>query len=1008
MHLPVVRPSVVLCAALALSLSVASAGLTQPVDAAMTERSRAVAAEMEALFSGGDAARIDAELFPRMGELLSLFDPVDPAKGDLLVERLMDVKGMLGDGPAQDELAALYEKRARDAHGRDSEPHLAARIRSAFSLMQAGRGDVGYGRLRAALLASARTDHHAFTIRQYMEAANLFHANGMNDEAGQLFADGSQTQAARADIKELADFYLAYAQFRTAVIDPQQHFVPLYSAATQLYARHYGNESRELIHANDKLATAMAGIGQYGTAVSLAQGNYDLALDALGPDDTITWRLANNLADVLRGLGAPARALEYDRTVLENRTRHYGRNHFNTLVSANNNAQNHLDLGDWDDARRLFVLCRDIAVATADEANLPVMEAWLDYTDLVSGEKPMDEAAVARMEALVTDADYPAILSLKAANLLADHFAKAGNAERRMKHLEQAYNIAGSEMSTTHPLAFAGRIAIANAQAETDTAAAAASFAAIDTEMLAWVYLQVFYAGNRDVADTTRAMADDMLYHYGRLAERDAAAVPAFADAVRRWPSLSTVDADNLLKIERLLDADDGESAELLRGVSRQSRIARELFASGGEQDLAFSFVDTLREIEGRLNSHVADRYALTRDSLSAPLPAAAALLAPGQVLVQYFITRQWRGDREAADPLEDTRLYAIVSRAGRAPALRHLGDPRQIVAGDMTVQMASLRSTRSSGARGAVPLASARSTFSDLHERLIAPLAAELEGAEAVFVIPDGQLFAVPFPMLPDPQGKLLDERFEMRFLTRPEALYTLSSSQTLAAGGRAVLAGGIDYSRGEQRGAEPLPGTLREVEAIAGILESDRLAIDRLTAGDVSEAALRERMEGAAIAHLATHGAYRSARAGGVSNVDTLWQSEVILSGSGDRHSMARDETDGRLYAFELMSWDLRSLELLVLSACETGRGEETFVGGLRGLPTAIDIAGARRSLLTLWPVADDGTAEFMVRYYDYLTEGQTYSQALRQTRRDAIAGKLPAASSPLVWGAFVLFEN
>lgn len=982
-----------------LPLLVVAPAAARPADGA------AVLAEMEALFSQGDAARIDAELFPRMRELLAL---LDPAQGDLLVERLMDVKGMLGDGPAQDELAALYEKRARDAHGEASEPHLAARIRGAFSLMQAGRVEEGYGRLREALRASARTDHHAFTIGQYMEAANIFHANGMNEEAGAIFSDGSQTPAARADIRELADFYLAYAQFRTAVIDPQQHFVPLYSAALHLYARHYGEESRELIHANDKLATAMANIGQYGTAVSLMQDNYDRGLEALGPDDTITWRLANNLADVLRGLGAPSRALEYDRVVLENRIRHYGQNHFNTLVSANNNGQDYLDLGDWDNARKLFSLCRDIVVATGDAENLPVMEAWLDYTGLVSGEKPMDAAAIARMEALVTDADYPAILSLKAANLLADHFAGTGDRDRRLKHLEQAHNIAGAEMSTTHPLTFAGRIALANARAETDTAAAAAEFAAIDGKMLAWVHLQVSYAVNRDVADTTRAMADDMLYHYGRLAERDASVVPAFADAARRWPSLSTADADNLLKIERLIDADDGEGADLVRQVARQSRIARELFASGGEQDLAFSFVDTLREVEGRLSSHVADRYALTRDKLSAPLPAAAALLAPGEALVHYFITRRWRSDREAADPFVDTRLYAIVSRAGAAPVLRHLGDPRQIVGGGAAVEMASLRAIRSSGGRGAVPLTIARSTFSNLHARLVAPLAADLEGAGTVFVIPDGQLFAVPFAMLSDAEGRLLEERFELRFLTRPEALYRLRAGQTLGEGGRAVLAGGIDYSRGDEDGAEPLPGTLREVEAIAGILKSDRLSIETLTGGDVSEAALRQRMEGATIAHLATHGAYRSARAGGVGNVDTLWQSEVILSGSGDRHAMARDEADGRLYAFELMSWDLRAMELLVLSACETGRGEETFVGGMRGLPTAIDIAGARRSLLTLWPVADDGTAEFMVRYYEHLTEGRTWSEALRLTRRDAIAGRLPAASSPLVWGAFVLFEN
>ena len=104
----------------------------------------------------------------------------------------------------------------------------------------------------------------------------------------------------------------------------------------------------------------------------------------------------------------------------------------------------------------------------------------------------------------------------------------------------------------------------------------------------------------------------------------------------------------------------------------------------------------------------------------------------------------------------------------------------------------------------------------------------------------------------------------------------------------------------------------------------------------------------------------------------------------------------------------WDLSNLDLIVLSACETARGQETFVGGLRGLPTAIDIAGAKRSLLTLWPVDDAGTAAFMVSFYGRLAAGQTYPEALRQTRRDARDGKVAGARDPRVWAAFVMFEN
>ncbi|SNS79322.1 MULTISPECIES: CHAT domain-containing protein [unclassified Azospirillum] len=99
---------------------------------------------------------------------------------------------------------------------------------------------------------------------------------------------------------------------------------------------------------------------------------------------------------------------------------------------------------------------------------------------------------------------------------------------------------------------------------------------------------------------------------------------------------------------------------------------------------------------------------------------------------------------------------------------------------------------------------------------------------------------------------------------------------------------------------------------------------------------------------------------------------------------------------------------MDLLVLSACETGRGEETFLGGVRGLPVAASLAGVKRSLLTLWPVADEGTADFMLGFYKNLKAGQTYAEALRTTRRQAMEGAIPTTRDPSVWAAFVLFEN
>jgi len=259
-----------------------------------------------------------------------------------------------------------------------------------------------------------------------------------------------------------------------------------------------------------------------------------------------------------------------------------------------------------------------------------------------------------------------------------------------------------------------------------------------------------------------------------------------------------------------------------------------------------------------------------------------------------------------------------------------------------------------------------------------------------------------VPFSLLPGADGGLLEDRFTIRMLTSPDALIAIHARETLEKTGAMLLAGGIEYG---VPGPMPLPGTKTEIEAIAKLARARGAPVEMLSGSGVSESTLRDKIGKARIAHLATHGFYHDSTASGL---DTLWQSGIVLSGAGDSRWPLRDDKDGYLYAFELMDWDLSGLDLLVLSACETGRGDESFVSGLRGLPTALGIAGARRALLTLWPVADEGTANFAVRYYEHLADGMTYSDALRQTRRDARDGKVAGANDPSVWAAFVLFEG
>jgi CHAT domain-containing protein len=94
--------------------------------------------------------------------------------------------------------------------------------------------------------------------------------------------------------------------------------------------------------------------------------------------------------------------------------------------------------------------------------------------------------------------------------------------------------------------------------------------------------------------------------------------------------------------------------------------------------------------------------------------------------------------------------------------------------------------------------------------------------------------------------------------------------------------------------------------------------------------------------------------------------------------------DEDDGILTAAEVESLSLRKVELVVLSACETGLGKTAGGEGLLGLQRAFQVAGARTVVASLWSVPDQATKMLMVRFYENLwTKKMSKLEALREAQ-------------------------
>jgi CHAT domain-containing protein len=127
-------------------------------------------------------------------------------------------------------------------------------------------------------------------------------------------------------------------------------------------------------------------------------------------------------------------------------------------------------------------------------------------------------------------------------------------------------------------------------------------------------------------------------------------------------------------------------------------------------------------------------------------------------------------------------------------------------------------------------------------------------------------------------------------------------------------------------------------------------------------------------------------------------LLRAALVLAGAQAAPSGARD--DGLATALEIAGMNLRGTQLVVLSACDTGRGEVRAGQGVFGLRRALVVAGAETVVSSLWRVDDDATRDLMSRHYAKLLKGDGRAEALRAASQEVRA----ARSHPYYWAPFV----
>lgn len=186
-----------------------------------------------------------------------------------------------------------------------------------------------------------------------------------------------------------------------------------------------------------------------------------------------------------------------------------------------------------------------------------------------------------------------------------------------------------------------------------------------------------------------------------------------------------------------------------------------------------------------------------------------------------------------------------------------------------------------------------------------------------------------------------------------------------------------------------QPLVASLVELDsirAIRGCRAADRV----LQQDSVGEEIVRRLMQQYHLLHFATHGESATALATGndlkpaVSDTQ-LSQSCLFLSGamSAMRQPLFdASQPDGILSARELAGMDLSNVDLAVLSACLSGRGQLS-ADGVYGLQRGFKAAGAKALIVSLWEVDDNATNLLMRWLYANLEKGMTLHEAFASAR-------------------------
>jgi CHAT domain-containing protein len=295
-----------------------------------------------------------------------------------------------------------------------------------------------------------------------------------------------------------------------------------------------------------------------------------------------------------------------------------------------------------------------------------------------------------------------------------------------------------------------------------------------------------------------------------------------------------------------------------------------------------------------------------------------------------------------------DKNIYAFVINNGKLEVFE-LGDIKNVR--EFVELMDKINEKVKKGVKATTlnSYKKAKNLLNPLYNQLIKPIEHKLK--HNLIIIPHSLLHYIPFSALKDDKGKYLIQKYNYKIMPSCTSMKYLPKDGDIKS---ALL---IANPTNDLRFAK------EEVKGINKILKQNNITTEILESKNAKKQVVKQKLKDKELIHFSGHGFF---------NPITPELSGLLLN-------------DGILTPIEFLELKLNA-QLMVLSACETGKTKTSIGDEIEGLIRAIQLSGVRYVIASLWLAYDTYSAEIFKKFYDkWLNKGYNIEDAFRETIKE-----------------------